>query len=112
VRLIRFLLSVPPAQWYNDKGLLAVAMRGRLPPAILRRPKTPLPGDPLAARLRAHGGAWLGGRTLGPEVEPYVDPERVPAVTGGRAPGTGEPLWLNLRPLSLSLWLREHAGGP
>jgi asparagine synthase (glutamine-hydrolysing) len=112
VRLIRFLLSVPPAQWYNDKGLLAAAMRGRLPPAILRRPKAPLPDDPLAARRRAHGDAWLGGRTLGPEVEPWVDPGRVPAVTGGRAPGPGDPLWLNVRPLSLSLWLREHGIGP
>jgi asparagine synthase (glutamine-hydrolysing) len=109
LRLIRFLLSVPPAQWYNDKGLLLAAMRGRLPEAILRRPKTPLPDDPLAARRRAHGAAWLGGRTLGPEIEPYVDPARVPAETGGRAPGPGDPLWLNVRPLELSLWLRDHA---
>ncbi|MFL5542909.1 MAG: asparagine synthase-related protein, partial [Longimicrobiaceae bacterium] len=112
LRLIRFLLSVPPAQWYNDKGLLAMAMRGRLPGAVLRRPKSPLPVDPLEARRRAHGDAWLGGRTLGPEVEPYIDPAKVPAVTGGRAPGSGEPLWLNLRPLALSLWLRDHASGP
>ncbi|HEV7589103.1 MAG TPA: asparagine synthase-related protein [Longimicrobium sp.] len=112
LRLIRFLLSVPPAQWYNDKGLLVAGMRGRLPPTVLHRPKTPLPDDPLAARLRAHGPGWLDGRTLGPEVEPYVDPARVPAVAGGRAPGPGDPLWLNLRPLSLSLWLREHAAAP
>jgi asparagine synthase (glutamine-hydrolysing) len=108
LRLIRFLLSVPPAQWYNDKGLLAMAMRGRLPDAILRRPKSPLPADPLQARRRAYGDAWLGGRILGPEVQPFVDPRRVPAATGGRAPGPGDPLWLNLRPLELSLWLFEH----
>jgi asparagine synthase (glutamine-hydrolysing) len=108
LRLIRFLLSVPPAQWYNDKGLLVAAMRGRLPAAILRRPKAPLPDDPLAARLRAQGSGWLGGRTLGPEVAPYVDAGRVPALTGGRAPGPGDPLWLNLRPLSLSVWLLDH----
>jgi asparagine synthase (glutamine-hydrolysing) len=112
LRLIRFLLSVPPAQWYNDKGLLVAAMRGRLPPAILRRPKAPLPDDPLAARRRAHGEGWLDGRTLGPEVEPWVDPARVPAIAGGRAPGPGDPLWLNVRPLELSLWLREHGAGP
>jgi len=111
-RLIRFLLSVPPAQWYNDKGLLVIGMRGRLAPAVLRRPKTPLPDDPLAARLRAHGEGWLGGRTLGPEVEPYVDADRVPTVTGGRAASSSHPLWLDLRPLELSLWLREHAAGP
>lgn len=112
VRLIRFLLSIPPAQWYNDKGLLRVGMKGRLPPAVLRRPKSPLPEDPLEARRRAHGPGWLGGRALGPEVEPWVDVSRVPAATGGRAPGTGQPLWRNLRPLSLSVWLRGAGGGP
>jgi len=111
VRLIRFLLSIPPAQWYNDKGLLRIAMRGRLPAPLLRRPKTPLPQDPVRVRREAHGDAWLGGRTLGPEVEPYVDIARVPAITGGRAPGDGHPLWLNLRPLSLSVWLRQQGAG-
>ncbi|HEX9937536.1 MAG TPA: asparagine synthase-related protein, partial [Longimicrobium sp.] len=110
VRLIRFLLSVPPAQWYNDKGLLRMGMKGRLPPAVVRRPKAPLPQDPLEVRRRAHGPGWLDGRTLGPEVEPWVDVARVPAVAGGRAPGDGEPLWLNLRPLSLSVWLRGQRG--
>jgi len=109
VRLIRFLLSIPPAQWYNDKGLLRIGMKGRLPDAVLRRPKSPLPHDPLEARRRAHGEDWLGGRRLGPEVEPWVDVARVPAATGGRAPGDGQPLWRNLRPLSLSVWL--HGGG-
>jgi len=108
VRLIRFLLSIPPAQWYNDKGLLRVAMRGRLPAPLLRRPKTPLPQDPVRVRRDAHGGGWLGGRTLGAEVEPWVDVARVPAITGGRAPGDGHPLWLNLRPLSLSVWLTQQ----
>lgn len=111
VRLIRFLLSIPPVQWYNDKGLLRIGMRGRLPPAVLRRPKSPLPQDPLEVRRRAHGDAWLGGQALGPEVEAWVAIDRVPAVTGGRAPGTGEPLWRNLRPLSLSVWLRGAEGG-
>ncbi|HET7461745.1 MAG TPA: asparagine synthase-related protein, partial [Longimicrobium sp.] len=111
VRLIRFLLSIPPAQWYNDKGLPRLAMKGRLPGAVLRRPKSPLPDDPLEVRRRAHGDGWLGGRTLGPEVAPWVDVSRVPAIAGGRAQGPGEPLWRNLRPLSLSVWLRGAGGG-
>ena len=110
VRVVRFLLSVPPAQWYNDKGLLRIGMRGRLPDAVLRRPKTPLAGDPLAARLRASGDAWLGGRTLGPGVAPYVDARRVPRVAGGLADEAPDPLWRSLRPLELSLWLRRVLG--
>jgi len=110
VRLIRFVLRVPPAQWYNDKGLLRIGMRGRIPGPLLRRPKTPLRGDPFSARLRAHGAAWLGGRTLGPEVAPWIDAARVARIVGGRAEGVPEPLWIHLRPLGLSLWLRRAAG--
>ncbi|HYH82834.1 MAG TPA: asparagine synthase-related protein [Longimicrobium sp.] len=111
VRLVRFLLSIPPAQWYNDKGILRIGMKGRLPPAVLRRPKSPLSQDPVEVRRRAHGDDWLGGRTLGPEVDPWVDRARVPAVAGGLAPGEGAPLWLDLRPMSLSVWLRGQTGG-
>ncbi|HEX8241852.1 MAG TPA: asparagine synthase-related protein, partial [Longimicrobium sp.] len=111
VRLVRFLLSVPPAQWYNDKGVLRLGMRGLLPEAVLRRPKSPLPGDPLQVRRRRDGDGWLGGRTLGPEVEPYVDVARVPRAAGGRGADDGEPLWMQLRPLALSLWLRGQDAG-
>jgi asparagine synthase (glutamine-hydrolysing) len=109
VRLVRFLLSVPPAQWYNDKGLLRIGMRGRLPEALLRRPKSPLPGDPMAVRLAAEGDAWLGGRTLGGEVEPYVDVDRVSRVAGGRAAAPPADLWADLRPMGLALWLRSRS---
>lgn len=112
VRVVRFLLSVPPAQWYNDKGLLRLGMHGRLPAEILRRPKSPLPGDPLQVRRDRDGAAWLGGRALGPEAAPYVDAARVPAWAGGRG-GEGEgPAWLQLRPLALCLWLRDQDRAP
>jgi asparagine synthase (glutamine-hydrolysing) len=110
LRLVRFVLRVPPAQWYNDKGLLRIGMRGLLPEPLLRRPKTPLRDDPFAARLRARGDAWLGGRTLGAEVAPWVDADRVPRVAGGRAVEVPAPLWVHLRPLGLQLWLRRAGG--
>jgi asparagine synthase (glutamine-hydrolysing) len=105
LRLVRLALSIPPAQWYNDKGLLRMAMRGRLPARLLARPKTPLADDPLAVRLRMLGRGWLGGRTAGPDVAPWVDLARVPALTGGTSAGTPHALSADLRPLALSLWL-------
>jgi asparagine synthase (glutamine-hydrolysing) len=111
LRLIRLVLAVPPAQWYNDKGLLRIGMRGRLPEPLLRRPKTPLRGDPFAVRLREQGEGWLGGRTLGPEVEPWIRVARVPRIVGGRGEGVPAPLWPHLRPLGLSLWLRRMGIG-
>jgi len=110
LRLVRLALSIPPAQWYNDKGLLRIGMRGRLPARLLARPKTPLAGDPLAARLQALGPAWLGGRRLEERVRPWVDPARVSALAGGASPEPPPHLSDDLRPLALSLWLSTHAG--
>ncbi|HEU4558090.1 MAG TPA: asparagine synthase-related protein, partial [Longimicrobium sp.] len=107
LRLIGFLLSVPPAQWYNDKALLRLWMRGRLPRAVVWRPKTPLPDDPVDARLRALGDGWLGGRRLGSAVARWVDPARVPAWAGGGAGFPKRDAWLHVRPLALSLWLEN-----
>ncbi|HEX6039030.1 asparagine synthetase B family protein [Longimicrobium sp.] len=105
LRVISYWLSVPPAQWYNDKGLLRIGMRRFLPEAFLRRPKTPLTGDPLALRRARDGDAWLGGRTIGDEVARWVDVARVPAAMGGRSPAPPVRTWEDVRPLALSLWL-------
>jgi asparagine synthase (glutamine-hydrolysing) len=108
LRLIRLALSIPPAQWYNDKGLLRIGMRGRLPAPLLARPKTPLSGDPLRVRLKALGAEWLGGRTADARVAPWVDLSRVPRLAGGAADQAPRRLHEDLRPLALSLWLAHH----
>lgn len=112
LRLVESSLYTPPAQWYNDKGLLKIATRGRLPPEIVRRPKSPLAGDPLLARLRRDGEGWLGGRTLGEEVRRFVRPAAVPRVAGGEAEAwDAGRLQEDLRPLALSLWLKAMGDG-
>jgi asparagine synthase (glutamine-hydrolysing) len=111
VRVIALLLSIPPSQWYNDKGLPRIGMRGRLPEPLLRRPKTPLSGDPLEARLKDRGARWLGGRVVEPAAEAFVDADKVPRNVGGRGEHGGGALWQDIRPLALSLWLsRMHLG--
>lgn len=110
LRLVRLALSIPPAQWYNDKGLLRIGMRGRLPAPLLARPKTPLSGDPLTVRLQALGEGWLGGRTADARVAPWIDLSRVPALAGGASPEPPLNLSEDLRPLALSLWLARRGG--
>jgi asparagine synthase (glutamine-hydrolysing) len=110
VRVVRFLLSIPPAQWYNDKGLLRIGMRGRLPERLLRRPKSPLVDDPLRVRWLEQGEAWLGGRRVTEAVAPWVNRGRVPVAAGGRSPEPPEQLWQEIRPLALSLWLSAQRG--
>jgi asparagine synthase (glutamine-hydrolysing) len=45
VRVLEYLLSVPPVPWGWKKQLVREAMRGRLPPELLAREKTPVPRD-------------------------------------------------------------------
>ena len=47
LRLIAFLLRLPPVPWCMKKELSRRAMQGSLPRTILSRPKTPLTQDPL-----------------------------------------------------------------
>ncbi|HYR07254.1 MAG TPA: asparagine synthase-related protein [Longimicrobium sp.] len=108
LRVVRLALSIPPAQWYNDKGLLRIGMRGRLPEPLLRRPKTPVAEDMIEVRARDLGPGWLGGRAADARVAPWVDLSRVPRAAGGASAAPPRYLYEDLRPLALSLWLAHH----
>ncbi len=106
VRLVDFALSIPPAQWYNDKGMLRLAMQSLLPPAIVRRPKAPLAGDPLRAVFKRDGAGWLGEKRVTNNVAQYVRTDELAIDVGGRAQrAPSRDLDADMRPLTLSLWL-------
>jgi len=46
LRLVKFMLAIPPLPWCVNKTLLRRAMAGRLPKAVCSRPKSPLAGHP------------------------------------------------------------------
>jgi asparagine synthase (glutamine-hydrolysing) len=78
LRVLEFMLSIPPLPWGRRKLILRQAMRGRLPAEVLARNKTPLAGSPLAEPLRRHGLPELArdgrfGR--------YVDSKALPAAS-------------------------------
>ena len=75
LRLIEFMLSVPPIPWGWKKQLMREAMRDRLPPEVLERPKTPLPCYPDAAVIRKCGLPPLSG---GQRLDSYVDVRCLP----------------------------------
>lgn len=56
LRVVRFLLRVPPVPWCVDKELARRSLRAHLPKRILNRPKAPLVEDPLKAWVDA--GKW------------------------------------------------------
>ena len=77
LRVLDFLLRVPPVPWAWKKNLLRRAMRGRLPDPILRRPKTPLSVYPRGVALRKHGLPPL----MAPDrLEGFVDKARLPGL--------------------------------
>jgi asparagine synthase (glutamine-hydrolysing) len=102
LRLIRFLLRLPPVPWCTDKELVRVAMRGLLPARVRLRPKTPLQGDQTAIWLRRSRDRWWEKVPPAPLLHTYVNWDRVPRLTGEEDSSFA---WLNLAPFSLNLWL-------
>lgn len=101
LRVLTFLLSVPPVPWAREKLLMREAMRGRLPDAVLSRPKTPLAGTPLARAIAAHG---LPPLSAAPRLAHYVDLEALPA----QLP-SGAALDRLISVHALDHWLAAHA---
>jgi len=101
IRVIKFLLQLPPVPWCVKKEIIRSAMRGILPPEILRRPKTTLAGDPVALLLNngCAGRAKTEASKL--QVGTYVNRA---AVAGISNKADGNEQWMNLRPLFLELW--------
>ncbi len=74
LRVLQFMLSLPPVPWARRKLVMRQAMRGRLPAAVLARDKTPIAHEPVAKALRAHRlPELLASRQLGQ----WIDVERL-----------------------------------
>jgi asparagine synthase (glutamine-hydrolysing) len=104
LRMVRYLLRLPPLPWCVNKELLRVATRGTLPEPVRLRPKAPLAGDPLFEYLRFSPPQWWAEHfDPVPDLGEYVNISAVPRVAGN------EPnrLWVDLRPLSLNHWLKH-----
>ena len=116
LRLQEFCLSLPPLPWCVKKEIVRQAMRGVLPEAVLRRPKTPLAGWPEMQLLHRPEARWIDGFAPAPGLARYVDRVRIPPVCaqGADDQSSRERRWRDLRPLSLSVWMRnldnEHFG--
>lgn len=102
LRLIEFLLMVPPVPWLVEKELLKQAMRGVLPKPVIERPKTPLAVDPLQEELRLGNRDWTNKMTHLSEIGAYVAPGRLGVPDENADPYV---LWESLRPMSLNHWL-------
>jgi asparagine synthase (glutamine-hydrolysing) len=108
LRILQFLLRVPPVPWCINKELSRRAMSGGLPNQVLVRPKAPLMEDPLELCWRRDG--WRPNPEKNPPkmIHEFVKWDSWLA-TLDRAKGyfTYEYLY----PLSFSLWLKAIEKG-
>ena len=75
LRVLEFMLAVPPVPWGWKKRLIRASMRGRLPRAVLAREKTPLDCYPEIATMRTAG---LPSLPQSHRVGRFVDPALLP----------------------------------
>lgn len=104
LRLVDYLMAIPPLPWSIDKQILRVAMRGVLPDPVRLRNKVPLAGSPLREHFRKPGMDWLDRFEPTPELARWVVRTALPSLADAY---DGEDPWLDLRPLCLDNWLRR-----
>jgi asparagine synthase (glutamine-hydrolysing) len=103
LRIVNYILALPPFPWSFQKTLLREAMAGHLPDTIRLRPKTPLAGDPLVKKLErpVNRARWME------QIERYVNIAALPVLQGET---NAEVARTAIRPLCLNFWLQSSGG--
>ena len=109
LRLIEYLLAIPPQPWCVNKHILRCAMSDKLPAAVLNRPKTGLAGDPALQLVRRASVRWLDSFEVNAQLRAFVNLNRRRPVAEEETP---DALWASLRVFALNYWLtNSHATG-
>ncbi len=106
LRIVNYLLAVPPFPWFFEKRLLRVAMRDRLPKETLSRPKIAMSDDPLLSvlKLRSNGIRWENSVPWSEETSHFVDRSFLTLPNGDE---DSERARTDLRPYCLNFWLHS-----
>ena len=104
LRVVDYLLALPPFPWFFEKHLVREALAGRLPEKVRVRPKTPIQGDPLAESLRQPEAAWLERMPWAEELGQYVDVSALEPLESQRK---SEEAAARLRPICFNFWLQS-----
>ncbi len=102
-RVVELLLSLPPLPGARRKAVLREAARGLLPDAVRRRPKTLLPAEPLVSHFQNPDWDPAPHLDLDPRVAELVDAAELRRRLASPAP---LEVWADVRPVSLSWWVR------
>lgn len=104
LRIVEYLLGLPPFPWFFQKMLLRESMAGRLPERVRTRRKTPMQGDPIAAQFRKTGGELPKQMRWDTNVDQYINRSEMVVPHGNM---DTEQLSSALRPYCLNYWLKS-----
>jgi len=108
LRIVNYLLALPPFPFCFEKRLLRGAMAGRLPEECRIRPKTPLSDDPLVKSVQdAKSTEWLNQVQWNPDMERYVNQSALAPI---HEKHDSQQISLDLRPMCLNFWLQSARG--
>ncbi len=104
LRVVNFLMALPPFPLFFEKRLLREVVAGRLPEGTRTRPKTPFIGSPLLAHLRQSEAGWIDQVEWNPKMESYVNRSELTIL---RNETNAEQACANIRPVCLNFWLQS-----
>ncbi len=107
LRIVNYVLAIPPFPWTFHKQLVRAAMSGHLPENIRQRPKTPLDGDPLMATLSRPDAAWVDHARWTEQIERYVNASALPLLNQQK---DSECANIAIRAKCLNFWLQSASG--
>jgi asparagine synthase (glutamine-hydrolysing) len=104
LKLVNFLMAIPPFPWFFEKTILREAMSDRIPERIRMRRKTPLQGDPVSAQLQKTGAEILKQMQWSKDSDRFIERSALVAPHGKM---NAEQIRTHLRPYCLNIWLQS-----
>ncbi|MFZ0084023.1 MAG: asparagine synthase-related protein [Candidatus Acidiferrales bacterium] len=104
LRIVNYLLALPPFPAFFEKSLLRDAVAGRLPERIRTRRKSPLAGDPVLAHFAQPEAPWMRDLVWAEEFESYIDKSILAQFGNDTFSAKAET---DVRPLCLNFWLQS-----
>ena len=112
LRLIDFMMRMPPDPWCLNKYLLREAMVGRLPEEVRLRPKTPLGAFPHFALIAQEGiPAWVHELAQLPALGEFVDRDKLNHILTTPSQLNFASWQMVIVVLTLANWLRQGKHG-
>jgi asparagine synthase (glutamine-hydrolysing) len=104
LRIVNYLLAIPPFPWFFQKMILREAMAQRIPERVRMRPKTPLQGDPVSAQLRKTGAERVSRMRWNKDTDRFIERSALVPLHGKM---NSEQARTHLRPHCLNIWLQS-----